>query len=184
MPEFDLDAIERRANNQRATDEDLIDLATEVRRLQRSEAISWRIGLDLARKLTEALGLDPNDPDACVPGCDEPGGLEHDLWHLVQQRDQLAKQLEASKAAHAADYAHLDEQVGQLRAAVDAALTLHRSRKLNFTRVPPGSSLEEARRIYESTPKRLICDADHENYPCATVRALAPNKQEQRQEAT
>jgi hypothetical protein len=29
-------------------------------------------------------------------------------------------------------------------------------------------------RIYESTPKRLICDAEHENYPCATVRALTP----------
>jgi hypothetical protein len=98
MPELDLDAIERRANNQRATDEDLIDLVAEVRRL---------------------------------------------------------------------------------RAAVDAALAVHRSRELHFTHVPPGSSIEEAARIYESTPKRVICDAEHENYPCATVRALTPAKQEQ-----
>jgi hypothetical protein len=138
MPELDLDAIERRANNQRATDEDLIDLVAEVRRLQRSEEVSWRIGLDLAGKLTEALGLDPNDPDACVPGCDEPGGLEHDLWHLVQQRDQLAKQLEASKAAHAADYAHLDEQIGHLR-----AITIRcKSCDIDFTAESDSATLE------------------------------------------
>lgn len=39
--------------------------------------------------LSKALGLDPDDADTCVPGCTEgPAGLEHDIWHLTQQRDE------------------------------------------------------------------------------------------------
>jgi hypothetical protein len=44
----------------------------------------------LLNAMYEALGLDPDDDESCVAGCEEgPQGGEHYLWHIVQQRDQL-----------------------------------------------------------------------------------------------
>jgi hypothetical protein len=79
----------------------------------------------------------------------------------------------------------------RLRAAVDAVLSLHQPYESNFVRLPTGISREEADRIYRETPKptAIYCSTCMDGrwrvaYPCATVRALAPAKQEQRQEAS
>jgi hypothetical protein len=63
-------------------------------------------------------------------------------------------------------------------AAKKAILELHVPRELNFVRIPPGTGKDEAKRIFNETPKRVICSVCMEglrpvDHPCRTVRLLA-----------
>jgi hypothetical protein len=63
-------------------------------------------------------------------------------------------------------------------AAKRAILDLHAPRELNFVRIPPGTGKDEAKRIFNETPKRVICsvcmeDLQPVDHPCPTVRLLA-----------
>lgn len=96
MSDARLDDLERLSTDQPfAMSEDVKELVAEVQRgrervesLGKLAHVSNSAHMRLIDALIEALGLDPDDDEACVDGCVEPGGSEHMLWHLVQQRDQ------------------------------------------------------------------------------------------------
>jgi hypothetical protein len=84
MSELDLDAIERRANKQRATDEDLLDLTAEVRHLRAAVDAA----LVICAEYTETPP--PAKPEPCDDACD--GYCHHDARFATAARirDALA----------------------------------------------------------------------------------------------
>lgn len=67
----------------------LVAAARERDQLRQSLMVTVRIHTGLIDDINDALGLDPDDDQTCVPGCEDgPAGSAHSLWHLIQQRDQ------------------------------------------------------------------------------------------------
>lgn len=97
-----------------------------VERLHDALKTSAAIEVDIYGALIAALGLDNDDADGCLPGCDQDaGGATHMIWHLVQQRDEARAEMETAEyrrslaAASLTDRAARDRQVAA--AAVDEA---------------------------------------------------------------
>jgi hypothetical protein len=155
------------------------DLAAEVERLRSTLATSATIEADIIRALIDALGLDHDTAEGCVPGCDvDAGGATHMIWHLTRQRDEAQAEVERLRGSVA--------RVRALHARQDQP-TVHLDPCGRHRHTPdnvrahgvPGALMAAARDCLNCARENhwhCVHDAHascgHDDWPCATVRAL------------